>query len=52
MMSFGRGRVVAFAIAAVVIFADGFAAVFADFLGIAEGSWLQSCLNVYWNPEL
>jgi hypothetical protein len=43
---------VAFAIAAVVIFADGFAAVFADFLGIAKGSWLQSCLNVYWNPEL
>ena len=63
MMSLGRGRgvqLVVFTIAAVVVFADGFAAVFADgfaavfadCLGIAEGSWLQSCLNVYRNPEL
>jgi hypothetical protein len=60
MMSLGRGRVVVFTIAAIVIFADGFTAlfadgfatVFADCLGIAEGSWLQSCLNVYRNPEL
>jgi hypothetical protein len=52
MMSLGRGQVVVFTIAAIVIFADGFTAVFADFLGIAEGSWLQACLNVYQNPEL
>jgi hypothetical protein len=48
---FADGFAAVFADGFAAVFADGFAAVFADCLGIAEGSWLQSCLNVYRNPE-
>jgi hypothetical protein len=49
---FADGFAAVFADGFAAVFADGFAAVFADCLGIAEGSWLQSCLNAYRNPEL
>jgi len=49
---FADGFAAVFADDFAAVFADGFAAVFADCLGIAEGSWLQSCLNAYRNPEL